>query len=291
MACSSKIQSKGDKKMKYANCHLHSTYSDGRLTPRQLVVIGKSLGYKALALTDHETDGGYSELCRHAEAEGGIETIPGIEFYGMFEGYHLHLTALDYDMDDPALRALVKRRCELRYECTKARFALAREKGYVGELTWDDVEKYAAPGSWFCPGSLVRAYEILRIPEPENVIHNVFKTPEAAALSTDVTPADLVIKTVRGAGGIIALAHPVKWMHLVPALVDIGLNGIEVSHPKLKDDLPDLTLEAAKKYNLYYAGGTDHDGAMSGLGGSHAYPTWNGITEEEFHILRSRALG
>jgi predicted metal-dependent phosphoesterase TrpH len=47
--------------MKYANCHLHSTYSDAQLTPAQLVLIGKSLGYKAQALTDHETDGGVKE--------------------------------------------------------------------------------------------------------------------------------------------------------------------------------------------------------------------------------------
>lgn len=44
--------------MKYANLHLHSTYSDASLTPEQLVFIGKSLGYYALALTDHETDAG-----------------------------------------------------------------------------------------------------------------------------------------------------------------------------------------------------------------------------------------
>lgn len=44
--------------VKYANLHLHSTYSDAGFTPHQLVLIGKSLGYKALALTDHETDGG-----------------------------------------------------------------------------------------------------------------------------------------------------------------------------------------------------------------------------------------
>ena len=44
--------------MKYGNLHLHSTYSDAQFTPKQLFMIGKSLGYHALALTDHETDGG-----------------------------------------------------------------------------------------------------------------------------------------------------------------------------------------------------------------------------------------
>ena len=46
--------------MKYANFHMHSTYSDAAFTPEQLVLIGKALGYKALSLTDHETDGGWT---------------------------------------------------------------------------------------------------------------------------------------------------------------------------------------------------------------------------------------
>ena len=48
--------------MKFANLHLHSTYSDAGFTPTQLVQLGKALGYKALALTDHETDGGNDEF-------------------------------------------------------------------------------------------------------------------------------------------------------------------------------------------------------------------------------------
>ena len=60
--------------MKYANCHLHSTFSDAQFTPEQLVLIGKSLGYGALAVTDHETDGGCQRLMRAAKAEG-IEAI------------------------------------------------------------------------------------------------------------------------------------------------------------------------------------------------------------------------
>ena len=60
--------------MKYANLHLHSIYSDGLLTPHQLVIIGKSLGYRALALTDHETDGGVRPFMNSARSEGGIDT-------------------------------------------------------------------------------------------------------------------------------------------------------------------------------------------------------------------------
>ena len=84
--------------MKYANLHLHSNHSDAMFTPEQLILIGKSLGYYALALTDHETDSGVKSFFRHANQEGGLQVISGVEFYGMYEGFNLHLTALDFDI-------------------------------------------------------------------------------------------------------------------------------------------------------------------------------------------------
>lgn len=277
--------------MKYANLHLHSTYSDGLLTPRQLINIGKSLGYYALALTDHETDGGVSEFMSYAEKEGGIDVLPGIEFYGMHEGVNLHLTALDFDRDNPALRALVNERVEAHYESTKNRVKRGIELGIIDGLTWEDVEKYNAPGSWYCPGSLARAYNTLRIPMPDGTIEKVFKSPEAQVFSSKTPDASRVIPIVRNAGGIIALAHPHQRTHFVPALVEMGLNGIEICHPNLVDDDPQLAEEMADKYNLYRSGGTDHTGAMSGLGGRHARPAFHGVTKEEYFTIKERRLG
>ncbi|MBR2930178.1 MAG: PHP domain-containing protein [Clostridia bacterium] len=276
--------------MKYANLHLHSTYSDGVLEPNRLVFIGKSLGYRALALTDHETDGGVRSFMEAARAEG-IEAISGTEFYGMHEGFNLHLTALDFDMGDPGIRALITERCEAHYDSTKGRFKLGVERGFIEGICWEDVERYNAPGSWYCAGSLVRAYNVLRIPVPEGLVANVFKSPEAQAFASKTPNAERVIKTVRGAGGVIALAHPYNRTHLIPSLVEMGLNGVEVSHPDNKENTSYLAAEAARTYNLYHCGGTDHTGPMSGMGGKHARPALHGLTEEEFYTLKERKRG
>ena len=275
--------------MKFANLHLHSTYSDGTLTPEQLVYIGKSLGYKALALTDHETDGGTEAFARTAEKEG-IDTLLGVEFYGMFEGFNLHLTALDFDKDNPILRKLISERLEIHHEVTRQRVLLGIEKGYIDGVTWDDVERYNDEGSWFCAASLVRAYRALRIPMPEGWHERIWKSEVAQAIPIYTPTAERVIKAVRAADGIIAIAHPYKRTHLIPQLVELGLNGVEVSHPDNKDDTPELALAAAKTYNLYHCGGTDHTGAMSGMGGKHAIPALHGITEEEYLTIKERRL-
>lgn len=277
--------------MKYANLHLHSTYSDGVLTPDLLVRIGKSLGYRALALTDHETDGGVTRFMEVARAEGGIDTISGIEFYGMFEGMLLHLTALDFDRDNPALRALVQDRIDKHYESTKKRVMLGIERGFIGGVSWDDIERYNDENSWYCAGSVVRAYRAMRIPVPEKLNENVFKSPEAAQFSAGTPTAEEVIRTVRGAGGIIALAHPYGRTHIIPSLVELGLNGVEISHPNNKENTSYLAVQMAEEYNLYHCGGTDHTGAMSGMGGRHATPAFHGIDEEEYFILKERRRG
>lgn len=277
--------------MKYANLHLHSTLSDGTLTPFQLVKIGKSFGYSALALTDHETDGGVLEFARCAREQGGIDTVTGIEFYGMHEGVNLHLVALDYDMDSPILRQFVRERCEKRYEITRGRVKIGIEKGYIDGVTWDDIERFAPNGSWMCIGHVVRAYDILKIPMPADLPEKVFKSPEAKAFSAETPSAERVIKTVRAAGGVIALAHPNRQTHFIPALVDMGLNGVEVSHPDISEETTELALEMAEKFNLYHCGGTDHTGVMSGLGGKHARPACQGLTEEEYYCLKERKRG
>lgn len=125
--------------MEYANLHLHSTFSDAQYTPEQLVLLGKSLGYKAIALTDHETDAGFGELKSHAEKEGGIEAVAGIEFYGKYEDRSLHIVCLDHDINNPALRAFVDSRVERYTEYTRKCVEYGINIGVIQGVTWDDV--------------------------------------------------------------------------------------------------------------------------------------------------------
>lgn len=279
--------------MKYGNLHLHSTFSDAQFTPAQLFMIGKSLGYRALALTDHETDGGVRELMDYAETQGGVDIISGIEFYGRHDGVSLHLTALDYDMDDPALRAFVKDRVERRYEFTKKGFELGREKGIFQDITWDEVMQFCGENTWVCHDQIFNAYRHLRRPLPErsSVVVGIYRSPEMLELKPVTPPAEKVIKVVRGAGGIIALAHPSNQTHYIKDLVEMGLNGVEVSHPDISDETAALAIEAAEAYNLYHCGGTDHTGAMSGCDGKLCTVALQGVTEEEYMILKERKRG
>ena len=279
--------------MKYANCHLHSIFSDAQFTPEQLVLIGKSLGYGAIALTDHETDGGCDRLISAAKKEG-IDAVRGVEFYGVEEGIELHLVALDFDKNDPGIRALIQERCDFARDIAKARLEQGLAMGMFGGITFQDVEDRYEEGTWLCIDSIRNTMIAKKcIPDNfdwENFRWTLFKCPEAKA--KEIKPdAERVIRTVRKAGGVVALAHPYKQTHLVEKLVGYGLNGIECSHPKLIEDASYLTAQAADTFNLYRCGGTDHTGPMSGCGGVHARRAFHGMTYEEYETLKERRLG
>lgn len=280
--------------MKFANMHLHSTFSDAGFTPEQLVLIGASLGYKALVLTDHETDAGCAKFMRYAKRQE-VESFYGAEFYGTVGGKRVHLTALDYDPEDPGIRAFIKERCRVQADWVKECVELGLARGYIEGITWDDVVYYGGEGAWLCTDSLFLALRLKKaIPEQglTFVRQMVMKDPEMKAKKPPQPEAEEVIRIVRKAGGVIALAHPAEgFQEYLGKLVDMGLNGIETDHPEVAVERLPLIAEAAETYKLYHCGGTDHTGPMSCCGGRRAIPVFNGITEEEFYTLKERKLG
>ena len=99
----------------YANLHTHSTHSDGQFTPAQLARVAKAEGYRALALTDHDTVTGYGELKAEC-GKLGLECIFGAEFTapssllarpGKSDG-QFHLTAYHFDPEFPAMKEYLR---------------------------------------------------------------------------------------------------------------------------------------------------------------------------------------
>lgn len=280
--------------MKFANLHLHSTYSDAQFTPCQLLMIGKSLGYKALALTDHETDGGVREFMSLAK-QMDMEAVTGVEFYGVEDGVNLHLTALDFDPEDPALRSFIRERCQKEAEYARKCVERGIRLGHIQQLEWNDILDLAPDNAWICIDTVMWVMEIKKLVPADYDWHqfrlDVFKGPEVKSFKSPPPTAEQVIRTIRKAGGVAVLAHPVNQTRFAGKLLDYGLNGIEICHPSLDDTQSLLAEEAAKEYSLYRLGGTDHTGPMSGCDGKNAVPAFHGIDEEDFFILKERRFG
>jgi len=283
--------------LSFANLHLHSYNSDGMFRPMNLVRLAKSLGYGAMALTDHETLSGLPEFMEEAK-ECNIEAITGVEIFARLESAGdvvFHLTGLDFDPKHPAIVDFTDMLVKKRNENTRAIFEQAAEKGIFKDVTWDDIVSHNKYTDWFFATQMYYAFDAMGI-IPLNRRHEtndlVFHSEDSKLSELYIPPMKDVIDAIKAAGGVAVFAHPKD--HTLPYLremVDLGLNGIEISHPSITEDNAKTAIHAAKEYNLYCSGGTDHTGPMSSFGGERARPVCNGISKTEFEILKERRLG
>jgi len=296
--------------VKYANMHLHSTYSDGIFTPLQLCSMIKDMGYGALSLTDHQCAAGAEELKKAASAFG-LACIPGMELYAYAPGGSLvHLTAYDFDPTFPAMSIFLKKETESAMRQTEAQLAALHKAGLFHEITWQDVLDVSLPGAWLCNEqvflalqtkagytqkdywSFIASYHAV---SPENAVHSPIPTTSE------------MIGLVRNAGGMIFLAHPHRITDLLEPLYKEGLMGVEYDHPDIDSVDTEKARAFALSHRMYLSGGTDHTGipgdnmergdipGRSDGGDGSLVPydadVRNGITLEEFQAIRDRIYG
>lgn len=279
--------------MKYANCHFHSTHSDGGFRPMHLARLAYGMGYRALALTDHDVMSGNAEIIREAKSLG-MEALTGAEITCRIPEAGFHLVGLGMDIETPALKSFVDQLCEWRNVHTRTLFDRGVRLGLLKDITWDEVERYNPGCRWFCNEQVFHAMElkgVFDIHEQQKYFHLVFQGSFAAQIGIHIQEptAEEAIGQIRKAGGIPILAHPHKQTKYIPELVDLGLLGIEVCHPDLTPEDEKLAREAAETFGLYKSGGSDHSGIMGGCCLPHTGEGWWGVTEEDFHAMACRA--
>jgi 3',5'-nucleoside bisphosphate phosphatase len=245
--------------------HLHTTASDGVLSPSEMVRYAKSKGLQAIAITDHDTIGGL----REAMAEGekiGFEIIPGIEISAEHSPGSMHLLGYFLDIENDLLveklRELQRARAERNPKI------IEKLNGLGVRITYEEVVKASGGGQVGRPHfaevllekgyvrSFQEAFErFLRKGAPAYVDKFRFHPAEA-------------LRFIQDAGGVAVLAHPntldlngpAKLDGLLLGLVRDGLRGIEAYYPE-HSVLQVVQYKAlAERFGLVVTGGTDYHG-------------------------------
>lgn len=280
--------------LSYANLHLHSNHSDGTFRPLHLPRLAGCVGYGALALTDHETIHGLPEFMREAEL-CGIDTIPGVEVFARLDGEDTvyHITGLDFDPE--AFRPYSDRLVAYRNEDTRLKFEHAKRHGFFAEIEWADVLHWNPHTDWFHAAQIRQTLDltgIVPLQEQGSLVTDALFLEGSNTGDLFVRPLGEVVEAIRAAGGIAVLAHPKKeTLKSLKKMVDLGLNGIEISHPSIPEQAAKEAIHLACEYGLYCSGGTDHTGVLSSFGGKQVRSLRCGISREEYEILKTRALG
>jgi predicted metal-dependent phosphoesterase TrpH len=278
---------------------MHTTASDGRLTPVELVARAAAAGLSIISVTDHDTVAAIDEVTAAAELSG-IRVIPGIEITAIDDGRDVHMLGYLFEKDSPQLSELLVSQRALRV--SRVREIAAR----LASLNlFVDVEKVLASAA-ARPGSSVGrpqlARELVRAGAVESV-QQAFDLWLAAGRPgfvprTGPSPA-AVIATIHAAGGVASFAHPgvTRRDDLIAPLIERGLDAIEVYHSD--HSVEDVTVYRGMtiRFNALTSGGSDFHGEDPGRPGRPHRATFGAITlpPDAFTALeekaRSRKLG
>jgi hypothetical protein len=241
---------------------MHTTASDGRLTPSALVARVAAAGLTTISVTDHDTVAALAEARRHA-VTAGITVVSGIEITAVHEERDVHILGYFFDELDPALAQFLVRQRGRRVDRAREISARLAHLGCAIDLERVLEQAALAPGAAVGRPWIARA---LMDAGQVGSIQEAFDRFLAAGQPAFVprvgpSPAD-VVSAIHAARGIASLAHPgvTRLPELIEPLAEAGLDAIEVYHSDHTAEMRAEALESARRLHLAVSGGSDHHG-------------------------------
>ena len=248
----------------FADLHIHSYFSDGTNSPRELIEMARSNNVSALALSDHDTVEGVKEA-QEIAAIYGVKVIPAVEISTSVDGLRIHILGYNIDCNNRNLNKYLIAMSTARTENTRKMLEKLNSLRLLDYL-WSDVERNNSNKSWICS---LDVFESMRLDgyfqhrsEWKNFYYRYFSKNSPAYLNLDEFTSKRAIEVILEAGGVPVVAHP-KLIgddsHL-NHLVRHGLRGIEAFYPAHSEVEIYKYNEYAIRNNLLITGGTDWHG-------------------------------
>ncbi|NQW05232.1 MAG: PHP domain-containing protein [Acidobacteria bacterium] len=246
--------------------HMHTTASDGRSTPTQLVAEVVAKGMTTMAVADHDTTAAWDEVSAAAQ-DAGVTCIPGIEITAVSAGRDVHMLGYFFDRRHVELDTFLTRQREDRGRRLQEIGVRLARLGVPVDLdraiASSGHRAGRALGRPIAAAALVAAGHVADIRE---AFDKYLAEGRAAFIErVGISPADVVALVAR-AGGLTSMAHPGKTQKdaLIPALVAAGLPAIEAFHPDHDSIDTARYRKMATSYGLLVTGGSDYHGPGSG---------------------------
>lgn len=249
--------------------HLHTFYSDGALSPDELIDKWVDLGYELIAITDHDGIEGALAGREHAE-ERGITMVPGIEFDSVDTiGRDIHILGYGFDYNCPELCEALDNIVLERAARNELMLAELNRMGF--EMTLDDVisinDGRFIGKPTFAQVMVKKGY----VSNTQEVFNTAFRQPEIRRIRKKTMTSADVIELIHKAGGLAVVAHPMEQRHLdetynqflerlfvfLNKMRDYGIDGVECYHPSADDVQAETLVKYARENNLIVTRGSD----------------------------------
>ncbi|KAF3362090.1 Protein TrpH [Chlamydiales bacterium STE3] len=260
-----------------ADLHCHSTFSDGSLSPEEIVNLAKAIKLSGLSITDHDTFCAYPKVFEYAEASN-IAMIPGIEFSAMHKGKSVHILGYSFDIYHPCMAGLCAKHKNRRTERNRSILEKLARKGM--RIEESDLLSLHVIGRPHIAQAMVNKGYIESVQE---AFRKFLADDKPCFAQGEPVSVEETLDVIHQAKGLAIIAHPhlIKDASLLYEVLKMPIDGIECYYARFPETDHHRWLRLASKKDLIITGGSDFHGAIKPnipLGSS-----W--IDKESFTIL------
>ncbi len=251
---------------------MHSTYSDGWLSPRELVDMAFASGISLISITDHDSVGGIEEASIYG-SEKGITIIPGVEISAEIDGAEIHILGYFIDYESDVLLAHLRNFRKHRID--RSRMIIGKLNELGSKITLGNVLSFVGSGTSVGRPHIARALSDEGfVNSYSEAFYKYIGDGKPAYIKKPNVSAEKAIELIANAGGLSFIAHPGKYISedTFAMLIDFGLDGIEIVHPSHKNSDIEMLKKIAELNFLLTSGGSDfHGGSRNDLNNFGAY--------------------
>ena len=256
--------------------HIHTTCSDGELTPFEVIDEAKKNGVKTIAIADHDTTESYTEDLFNYAKENGIDLIPAVEISTKTNKSGIHVLGYNFDLKNKKLNDKLKKLRNARHDYLFNVANKLKELGYI--IDTDELDKIDAVTKAHIASNIVDnkenkellLKEFKHIPNRGEFIETIMNEGCPAYVRKEsITPQEAA-KLIKEANGLVVLAHPVAYSYedgltvkdIEKLVLDMNADGIETNYiyidrNEVKHNDIDIWNKLAKKLKLPVTIGSD----------------------------------
>lgn len=254
--------------MALVDLHLHTTFSDGTLTPTQVVQLCAQRGLRVISISDHDSTEGLPEALDAARAFPQLTLIPGVELSTDIPGSEVHVLGYFVNCEDPDFLGLLSRFREGRQERARKMVEKLDELGV--KVSWERVRELSGGGAIGRPHIAQAMVEAGYVQYPRDAFEKYLgRNGLAYAERVKLTPAE-AIRILLDNGAVPVMAHPTysasksdrdavaSLRNILTELKGAGLVGMEVYYGDYSPQQVSYLAELADELGLVPCGGSDY---------------------------------
>jgi len=248
---------------KWVDLHVHTYYSDGLLSPAEVVREAKKTGLSAIGIADHDTVGGIAEAIEAGKKEG-VEIVKCVEFSSQYAGRDIHILGYFIDENHPRMAEYLTLFRNERYH--RAEKIVNNLDSMGVHISIDEVAAKAR-------GNIIGRPHIAEILMEKGYVETFQESfhrfigygCKAYEEKFRIVP-EKAIALINESQGLSFLAHPGPIIsdQIILHLIKSGLDGVEIVHPKLNDRRMARLQKIVKNHGLLVSGGSDCHGGRNG---------------------------